>query len=146
MLSPDERRFLAHCRIAHLATADTRAVPHVVPVCYAIAEHDLYITVDQKPKREGSGMLKRIRNILENPAVALIVDRYDEDWSLLGWVMVHGRGEILAGGAEHDRAQALLRSRYQQLQAMEIGPLAVIAMRIERSHHWGNLEVAEPGV
>jgi hypothetical protein len=51
MLSNDERRFLAHQRIAHLATADGRAVPHVVPICFAIFEPMLYITIDDKPKR-----------------------------------------------------------------------------------------------
>ena len=54
----------------------------------------LYITIDQKPKTTFTA-LKRLRNIAENPAVALVVDRYDEDWSLLGWVMLHGRAEIL---------------------------------------------------
>ncbi len=38
MLSDVERQFLAHQPIAHLATADRRAVPHVVPVCFAILE------------------------------------------------------------------------------------------------------------
>src|SRR6476469_1003765 len=96
MLSQDERRFLQQRRVAHLATADARALPHVVPVCFAIEQDTLYITIDEKPKR--AGVLKRVRNISENPPVALIVDRYDEDWTLLGWVMLHGRGEILAAG------------------------------------------------
>ena len=52
MLSEGERRFLAHRRIAHLATADSRAVPHVVPVCFAMSENTLYITIDEKPKRQ----------------------------------------------------------------------------------------------
>jgi len=51
MLQDDERRFLAQQRIAHLATADRRAVPHVVPVCFAVLEPTLYITIDEKPKR-----------------------------------------------------------------------------------------------
>ena len=34
--------------------------------------------------------MKRLRNIAENPAVALVVDRYDEDWARLGWVMLRG--------------------------------------------------------
>jgi len=49
MLSDDERRFLVQQRIAHLATADRRAVPHVVPVCFAVLEPTLYITIDEKP-------------------------------------------------------------------------------------------------
>jgi PPOX class probable F420-dependent enzyme len=141
MLSDEERRFLADRRVAHLATADAHAVPHVVPVCFAIEQVSLYITVDDKPKQRRGAMLKRVRNLLENPAVALVVDRYDEDWSLLGWVMLHGHGEILVDGEEHDRAQALLRARYRQLEAMDITRYPVIAVRIDRSSHWGNLSV-----
>ena len=143
MLSDGERRFLAHRRIAHLATADARAVPHVVPVCFAMSEGTLYITIDEKPKRQPGTALKRLRNIVENPAVAVVVDRYDEDWALLGWVMLRGRAEILLGGTEHDDAQALLRFRYRQLSGMQIAQHPVVAVRIERTTSWGNLFVPE---
>ena len=106
MLSDCERQFLAHQRVAYLATADSRAVPHVVPVCFAIVEHTLYITIDEKPKRLSSLGLKRLRNIAENPAVAVVVDRYDEDWARLGWVMLRGRAEILSAGIEGAGAAA----------------------------------------
>jgi PPOX class probable F420-dependent enzyme len=106
MLSDRERRFLAERRVAHLATADARAVPHVVPVCFALYESTLYITIDAKPKRASGTALKRMQNILENPAVAVVVDRYDEDWTRLGWVMRAGGAEILDDGSEHDDAQA----------------------------------------
>src|SRR5215472_4433709 len=125
MLSDGERRFLAHQRVAHLATADGRAVPHVVPVCFAVLERTLYITIDEKPKRRPGAALKRLRNIAENPAVAVIVDRYDEDWARLGW--------------------ALLRARYPQLGAMQIAKYPVIAVRIERTTSWGNLSVGAAG-
>lgn len=142
MLSDTERRFLAQQRIAHLATADKRAVPHVVPVCFAIREHTLYITIDEKPKRSTTA-LRRLRNIAENPAVAIVADHYDEDWTRLGWVMLHGRAEILPEGSEHADAQALLRERYPQLRAMQIAEHPVIAVRIERTSSWGNLAVVE---
>ena len=141
MFSDVERRFLAYQRIAHLATADRRAVPHVVPVCFAIFKRTLYITIDEKPKRVSSLALKRLRNIAENPAVAVVVDRYDEDWARLGWVMLRGYAEILSEGMEHRDAQALLRSRYPQLSAMQIAMYPVIAVRIERTTRWGNLSV-----
>jgi PPOX class probable F420-dependent enzyme len=143
MLSEDELRFLADRRIAHLATADKRAVPHVVPVCFALAEGTLYITIDEKPKRQSGTALKRLRNIIENPTVAVIADRYDEDWARLGWVMLRGRAEILNDGTEHDDAQALLRLRYPQLQAMRIAQHPVIAIRIEHTASWGNLSTTE---
>src|SRR5215469_12754673 len=101
LLSEDERCFLTAARVAHLATADRAARPHVVPVCFALDGASLYITIDEKPKR--GARLKRLRNIEENPEVALVADRYDEDWTRLGWVMLRGHAEILLGGTEHDR-------------------------------------------
>jgi PPOX class probable F420-dependent enzyme len=142
MLSERERRFLSRRRVGHLATADLAGAPHVVPVCFAVTDEALYITIDEKPKRAGAP-LKRLRNIAENPAVAVVVDRYDDDWTRLGWVMLRGRADILTGGDEHARAQALLRARYPQLNKMEIASLPVIALRLERITSWGNL-AAEP--
>jgi PPOX class probable F420-dependent enzyme len=139
MLSAAERRFLEAQRIAHLATADAQAIPHVVPVCFALGDKTVYITIDEKPKRPGGPLLKRLRNVTENPRVAMVVDRYDEDWTQLGWVMLHGRAEILGGGDEHAHAQTLLRARYRQLHAMNIAPYPVIAVRLERVTNWGNL-------
>ena len=138
MLSDAQRRFLDYCRIGHLATADRKGVPHVIPVCYVLAEGALYITIDEKPKRRDIP-LKRVRNIRENSQVAFIVDHYDEDWRRLGWVMLRGRAEILDDGAEHDRAQELLRERYPQYRAMNLTDLPVIALRIVRAIGWGDL-------
>jgi PPOX class probable F420-dependent enzyme len=139
MLSARERHFVEGRRIGHLATADKNAVPHVVPVCFGLAEDRLYITIDRKPKRERGRPLKRLSNIADNPRAAIVFDRYDEDWRRLAWVMLHGRAEILTAGPEHDRAQSLLRSRYPQLDAMQIGELPVIAIHIERVASWGDL-------
>jgi len=138
MLSEHQSRFLASRRVGHLATADARAAPHLVPVCFVVSEGVLYITIDQKPKGDVRA-LKRLRNIIDNPVAAFVADRWDEDWTRLGWVMLRGPAEILAGGAEHDRAQAMLRSRYRQYQGMELAGLPVIAIRIERVTSWGNL-------
>jgi PPOX class probable F420-dependent enzyme len=133
-----QRQFLDRCRVGRLATADKSGMPHVIPVCYAIAGETLYITIDEKPKRHDRP-LKRVRNILENPRAAFVADRYEEDWGRLGWVMLRGSAEILESGAEHDRAQTLLRTRYPQYRAMELAGLPVIALRIARSTSWGEL-------
>jgi hypothetical protein len=53
--------------------------------------------------------------------------------------MLRGTAEILDAGAEHDRAQALLRARYAQYRTMPIEPLPVIALRVARVTTWGNL-------
>jgi len=139
VIPPRERRFVERQRVGRLATADARGAPHVVPVCFALTGETLYVTIDEKPKRGDVARLKRLRNIAENPPVAIVFDRYDEDWSRLGWVMLRGRAEILEDGTEHDAAQALLRARYPQLQAMRIARHPVIAMRVARAASWGEL-------
>ena len=103
VLSEPQMAFLAARRVGRLATADARGNPHVVPVCFAIAGASLYVTIDEKPKRAAARPLKRLRNILDNASVAFVADRYDEDWRLLGWVMLRGRAEILADGPSTTR-------------------------------------------
>ena len=140
MLTGAERQFVETQRIARLATADAAGAPHVIPVCYALTGDRVYITIDDKPKRQRGKPLKRLRNIAENRFVAFIVDRYDDrDWSRLCWVLLHGRAEILQAGAEHAKAQRLLRARYDQLNEMAIERHPVIAIRIERATSWGPL-------
>jgi PPOX class probable F420-dependent enzyme len=140
MLTAQQRRFLAGQRVARLATADAAGRPHVVPICYALRGNTVYLTSDEKPKKRPGARLKRLANLRENPFAALVVDRYDEDWGRLGWVMVQGRAEILQGGPEHDRAQAALCARYPQLAAMRIEHLPVVAIRIDHAASWGRLD------
>jgi PPOX class probable F420-dependent enzyme len=140
MLTDEERRFLAGQRVARLATADAAGRPHVVPVCYALIGNSVYFTIDEKPKKAPGARLKRLANLRANPMAALVVDRYEEDWSRLGWVMLHGKAEILESGDEHDLAQTSLRARYPQLAAMRIEGLPVVAVRIDHVASWGRLE------
>jgi PPOX class probable F420-dependent enzyme len=139
MLTEEQRRFLEAARVARLATADRAGRPHVVPVCYALIGDAVYFTIDEKPKKKPGAALKRLANLRENPFAALVVDRYDEDWSRLAWVMLQGRAAILQSGPEHDSAQAALRARYPQLAAMRIAHLPVVAIRIDRAASWGRL-------
>jgi len=138
MLTEPQREFVNRARVARLATADAKGAPHLVPVCFVVESETLYITVDEKPKRTDIP-LKRIRNIQENPAVAVTIDRWDEDWSRLAWVMLRGRAEVLEDGDEHTRAQVLLREKYPQYRAMAIEGLPVIAVRIGRVLGWGDM-------
>jgi len=138
LITEPQRQFLNAGRVGHLATADAHGVPHVVPVCYALLDETIYITIDEKPKRRDRPM-KRLRNITENPAVAVTVDRWDEDWSRLAWVMLRGHAEILDHGREHDAAQNTLREKYQQYRAMNLTELPVIAIHVQRVLSWGSL-------
>lgn len=145
MLTETQRRFLDAGRVAHLATCGGDNAPHLVPVCYTVAGDNLYITIDEKPKRKDVP-LQRLRNIQRNPLIAVTVDRWDEDWTRLAWIMLRGHAEILAAGPEHDNAQALLRGRYSQYRSMDLAPLPVIALRIGKVTSWGHLDDPERGI
>ncbi|TMG06425.1 MAG: TIGR03668 family PPOX class F420-dependent oxidoreductase [Chloroflexi bacterium] len=137
MFSDDQVRFTESQRVAHLATADANGRPHVVPVCFAYLNRRIYIAIDEKPKR--SLRLKRLRNIEENPRVALVLDRYDEDWSRLAWVLVQGTAAVLDRGPEHGRALTALREKYPQYLEMALEGRPVISVTAERVSSWGEL-------
>ncbi len=137
-LGPDARDLLDRHRVAHLATADRTGAPHVVPLCYARDDDALYFVIDSKPKRRTGTAIKRMRNLLENPAVALVVDDYDEDWRRLAYVLVRGRAAVVADAAEARRALGSLRARYPQYRVMELdGPEhPVVRITPEHVHVW----------
>jgi coenzyme F420-0:L-glutamate ligase / coenzyme F420-1:gamma-L-glutamate ligase len=144
VLNEGQSAFLVRQRVARLATADASGSPHAVPVCFAFSGTSLYIALDEKPKNVPVTDLKRVRNILENPEVALISDRYAEDWDLLAFVMVRGRAELVEPGAEeHAAAVRLLCGKYHQYEAMKIGENPVIAIRPEKAVSWGALDRPE---
>ena len=141
VITREQLAFLESQPVARLATADADGAPHALPVCFALSGSSLYIGIDEKPKRAGRRPLKRIRNIQENPNVAVIVDHYEDDWNKLGWIMLRGRAEILTDGAEQEDAHELLRRRYAQYRDMYLVPLPVISVRIEKVTSWGNLDL-----
>jgi coenzyme F420-0:L-glutamate ligase/coenzyme F420-1:gamma-L-glutamate ligase len=141
VLTPEQTAFLVRQRVARLATADAAGRPHAVPVCFAYRTGTIYIALDEKPKDVPPDRLKRVRNILENPDVALIADRYAEDWGRLAFVMVRGRAGLLEPGAEeHAAAVRLLRGKYHQYEEMKIEENPVIVIRSESVASWGALD------
>lgn len=136
MLSSAEDRFARAARVARLATADAQGQPHAVPVTFVLLDGVFYFAVDEKPKR--TTRLKRLRNIAENPRVSLIIDRYDEDWSRLAWLLAQGRADILEDGPERDRAIAALRQKYPQYRDMRLAGPAV-RIQPERITSWGDI-------
>lgn len=135
---PAARRALARARVARLATAGPDGRPHVIPICYAFDGESIYSAVDAKPKRVAAGRLRRIRNILENPRVALLVDAYREDWKSLWYVLVEGRARLVQRGVTHERAVRLLRRKYSPYrEGLLPADALVIAIRPERVVTWG---------
>ncbi len=106
---------------AVLTTIDDDGRPHAVPVCFAVSGSHIFTAIDHKPKTTTS--LARLRHIEARPFATVLVDRYDDDWSKLGWVMVRGRARIDHPGA----AGSELEARYRQYRERPPeGPVIVI--------------------
>jgi PPOX class probable F420-dependent enzyme len=135
MTTAAARGRFAAARVAHLATADRDARPHLVPVVFAVAGDTVYSAVDAKPKR--TTRLRRLANAQANPRVALLADHYDDaDWTALWWVRADGAARVLdPGDAEARRAVSLLAARYAQYRdAAPEGP--VLAVDVDRWSGW----------
>jgi len=131
------RRFVAAARVGRLATVSPGGAPHVVPVCFVLDGDDVYVALDEKPKRVAPERLRRVRNIRANPRVQLLADVYDEDWSRLAFVQADGRATLVQpGGPGHARAIALLREKYPQYRDMALETRPVIAIVVERWRSW----------
>lgn len=133
-------------RVARLATADSKAIPHIVPVVFAFDGEKYYIPIDEKPKTTKPDNLRRIKNIEVNPAVALLIDEYNEDWKKLLFIMIQGKASILGkirgdeeGKEEEEERQEnddnhklleiahrLLFTKYPQYQDIDIGKLCIV--------------------
>lgn len=125
-----------HERIARLATADADAVPHIVPVTFTLTDDELCFAIDHKPK--STMRLRRLRNIEQNPAVSVLVDRYDEDWSRLWWARADGTADVLNEedhGEQRARSVDALAAEYRQyLRRPPAGP--VVRITVVRWSGW----------
>jgi PPOX class probable F420-dependent enzyme len=131
------RRRFAAATLAHLATADERGRPHLVPFVFVVRGETIYSAVDAKPKRTTS--LRRLANVAANPHVSALVDHYSEDWDSLWWVRADGVGRVLDGAqAEARDALGLLTTRYRQYRHQPPGG-PVLAIDVER---WSSLSAS----
>ena len=129
----EARARLAAARVATLATAGGDGQPHLVPVTFAVESGVIYTAVDHKPKTTPN--LRRLRNIRENPRVAVLADHYAEDWDELWWVRADGQASILGDPDAMLHPLDLLAERYAQYrQARPAGP--VIAIAVARWTGW----------
>jgi len=138
-LSRKEKALVRSARVAHLATGDQNGRPHVIPICYVFDGKEIYSPIDEKPKKSSPLRLKRIRNIQANPHVAVVVDRYDEDWRRLAYVLVTGKAKVLRRGAKHQSAVRLLRKKYPQYRKMRLEERPMIRIIPVRWKSWGRL-------
>lgn len=133
------REFVTAARLAHLATSDAAGAPHNVPLCYWFDGERIYFAIDEKPKRATGRGLKRMRNIADNPRVAIVIDHYEEDWSQLGYVMIRGLARVVEDPEEYLQALRNLRDKYVQYRGMTFTPEKNPIVRIDpvSVHAWG---------
>jgi PPOX class probable F420-dependent enzyme len=135
-LTMEELSLLESARVGHLGTVDEQGQPHVVPICYAWHQGVLFTPIDEKPKRPGSGPLRRQRNIDKNPRVCLTVDRYDDDWSRLAWLQIRATADMVESGELRRAAIDALRARYAQYRSMDLESRPVIQLTPVTVRSW----------
>ena len=138
MLSVSQDMFLRSARSGHMATSDNKGRPHVIPFCYVFDGESIYSVLDGKPKTTPLRQLRRVRNILENPHVSVVIDHYEEDWSRLHFVLISGEARLLETGDEWLSAIVLLRDKYPQYQHMDLDESPVIKINPITYFPWGS--------
>jgi PPOX class probable F420-dependent enzyme len=127
-ISPAFEEFIQRARVARLATVDSEFKPHVVPVVFVFYGNHFFIPVDEKRKAAKPEKLKRVRNIQDNPNVALLIDQYDEDWTKLAFVMIQGKASLASkreGNIQVRRAYNKLMVKYVQYQKIGVGEMCI---------------------
>jgi len=135
-MNSEVEAFVSGQRVARLATVDEHGRPHVVPICFVMVEGAVYSVLDSKPKRVKVTRLRRVRNLLANPHVQVLLDRYDEDWSQLSYVQLRGRASVIEAGSEQSAAVRLLREKYTQYGEMAIDASPVIRVEVDEVVTW----------
>jgi PPOX class probable F420-dependent enzyme len=120
---------LGDAQVARLGLLDIEGHPRVLPVTFALTQNRIWSAVDAKPKRVAPDELARLRFLRRDPRVALMIDRYSDDWDALAWVQLLGEIRIvdLAEGVEGMRA---LAGKYRQYrETPPPGPLLALEPR-----------------
>lgn len=141
-LGPGQVAFLAEARRAVLATIAPDGRPRLVPCCFALVSESgvtvIDTPIDDKPKSTSDPMrLARVQDVLREPRVSLLVDRWDEDWSRLGWLRIEGLARLLdPGPPAHASSVAALRDRYPRYRSHDLEHRPIIRITPTRVVDW----------
>jgi nitroimidazol reductase NimA-like FMN-containing flavoprotein (pyridoxamine 5'-phosphate oxidase superfamily) len=124
--------FLALQRVAHVATANARGVPHVVPVCLVVEAGRLYFASGKTGRK--------MHDLRTNPHVAVSADDYTEAWGRLRGVTVSGTARVHARNATFRRIRRRLYAKYLQYRTeATLGDRDSVVVEVtpRRVHAWG---------
>lgn len=131
-LKKTETEMIRFARICRAATANRAGAPHCVPVCPLFDDKRIYFSSDMGAKK--------VRNLRQNPAAALIFDDYTDAWSGLRGVMIQGEAKIIERGPLFRKIRRLLYEKYPQYEAeapLEEGEAVIVEVTPKRSFSWG---------
>lgn len=124
---------LATSRHGVLATVHQVRGVDAVPVVYAVHHGCVVLPIDRiKAKRTLT--LQRVRNITRDSRCLLLIEGWEEDWTRLWWVQVHGRAAIL-DSVTTERALKVLIERYPQY-GREGAVVAALGLWPQRLSGW----------
>lgn len=139
-ITPVIEEFIEKARVARLATVDNTFKPHLVPVVFVFDGNHFFIPIDQKRKSVKPRGLKRLKNLQDNPDVALLIDMYSEDWTKLAFVMIQGKASIITSKTQWNidvkEAYNKLTTKYLQYQKIGLSEMCII-IKPEKIVSWG---------
>ena len=126
-LTASEVSFLKSNELCRLATASREGRPQVTPVMYALDGNSFVIAVDYGTKK--------LKNIRENPNVALVVDKVRPTRA----VTVEGTCEVHERGAEYRRLLDLLMAKFEfyRKNPWGEGESPILRIVVDKAVSWG---------
>ena len=136
-LTDAEQTFLATARTATLATISPDGRPRLVPVCFVLLDDRIWTPIDEKPKASAHPTaLARVRDIARRGDVTLLIERWDEDWTRLGWLRIDGHAMLVEPDPGTIRP---LRDKYPQYAGHDLEHRPLIRIDITGTASWGDL-------
>jgi PPOX class probable F420-dependent enzyme len=127
------RDLVERAPVGRLGLLDGDGRPRVLPVTFAVCDGAFVSAVDDKPKRVEGRELARVRWLRRDPAAALTVDHYEDDWSRLAWVQALGEAAV-ADDPPPGALEALAAKYEQYRERPPRGPF--VALRPNRFVCW----------
>lgn len=118
-------------RRAVMTTVSADGSGHSVPVVFVRSADEILSPIDHKPKT--GTVMARVKNIERDDRVTLLIDRWDEDWTRLAWLMVRGHASLDADAPSS--LMRLLNERYEQYSEDEVHD-ALIRIHPARLSWW----------
>lgn len=136
-LTAAEAALVSEARRATLATIDPAGRARLMPICFVVDGDVLWSPLDEKPKAIADvRSLARVRDIAERPGVTVLVDRWSEDWTQLGWVRLHGTARLVEPGEVPSRVIPALRARYPQYADHDLEHRPMLRVTIADATSW----------